>query len=101
MRSMARSRARRRQDSAARRTLGSLAHRYAVLLGTWWSRAHNAMDLRCAIAKASLVFISFRSFLVMARIARDDGIPPTARPVGPNSRFSARGPGWPAPARGA
>ena len=41
MRSMTRSRARRRRDSTAQRTLGSLAHRKAVLLGTWWSRQHR------------------------------------------------------------
>ncbi len=66
IRRSARLRARRRRESAADLTSGWPAHRYAVLLGTPFSLAHRATDLPCAIARASWVFFSWRSSLVMA-----------------------------------
>jgi ABC-type glutathione transport system ATPase component len=39
--------------TTAARTLGSLAHRRPVRKGTWFLRAQTAMDMPCAIARAS------------------------------------------------
>jgi hypothetical protein len=55
-RPMAWSRARRRHASTARRTLGSLDHRNAVLRGTSFRRAHAVIDSPRAMAEASWVF---------------------------------------------
>ncbi len=52
-RPMARSMERRRYESIAARTLGSLAYRLAVRSGTSFLRAHTAMDVPCAITRAS------------------------------------------------
>ena len=94
IRPMARSRARRRDDSTDMRILGSLAHRKAVRLGTLFLAAHAVTDIPCAIATASLVFGLWETFSwsdtgwhTMAVFHRVS--------VWPRSRFSARGPGWP------
>ena len=63
IRPTARSRARRRYFSTAARTLGSLAHRKAVRLGTLFSVAHAVDRHALAIARASWVFRAYGDVL--------------------------------------